>query len=173
MKMTFKESLGFTVVSLLIPCLLLCLQAGCSPHSSSAFELQPLQGTWEGVILGQESDNKVTITFTGNSLHFQWLEGNLKGNWYQANFTLPARTSPQQLRATITGYYPTNDTGTRDIGAVVTAIFKIEDGTLTLAGIQGTDQEPPKGTEAFEKSTMFRYVLRRVQKENAEASKAR
>ena len=96
----------------------------------------------------------------------------MRSNWYEATFALRAGTKPQQLRATITGYYPTNDVGTRDIGGVVTAILKIEDGTLTLAGIQGKDEEPPKGTDAFEDHGMFRYAVRKVQK-TAEASKTR
>jgi hypothetical protein len=113
-------------------------------------------------MLGQQADNKVTITFTGNSLFFQWLEGSQKDKWYKANFTLPAGTSPQQLRATITSYFPTNDTGARDIGTVVNAIFKIEDGLLTLAGMPGAEVEPAKVAEAFENSPMFRYALRKV-----------
>ena len=32
MKMALKESLGFTVLSLLLPCLLLGLQAGCKTN---------------------------------------------------------------------------------------------------------------------------------------------
>ena len=114
-------------------------------------------------MLGQQSDNKITMTFTGNSLHFQWLEGNMSGNWYEATFALPAGTDPQQLRAIITGYHPTNDLGARDIGGVVTAILKIQNGTLTLAGIQDKNQEPPKSIKAFEDNTMFRYALRKVQ----------
>jgi len=164
MKMTLKELLRSTVHSLLVPCLLVCLQAGCTRHPSTASELEPLQGTWEGVILGQPSDNKVSITFSGNSLHFQWLEGNLKDNWYKATFALPVGANPQQLRATITGYFPTNDIGTRDIGHVVTAIFKIQDGTLTLTGKQDTSNAPPKGIDPFEdNNAMFRYALRKVQ----------
>ncbi len=119
-------------------------------------------------MLGQESDNRITLGITNNSLHFQWLQGNNKGNWYDATFDLPAGTYPQQLRATITGYHPTNEIGTRDIGAVIGAILKIEDGTLTLAGIQGRGEEPPKGPLAFEENALFRYALKKVQlpKEN-------
>ena len=72
MKMNLKESLGFTVFSLLLPCALLGLQAGCTTHPSTAAKLQRLrlQGKWEGVMVGQEKDGKITITITGNSLHF-------------------------------------------------------------------------------------------------------
>ncbi len=117
--------------------------------------------------MGRETNNKITLKFSGNALHFQWLEGNIKGNWYEATFALPAGTNPQQLRATITDYYPTNDTGTRDIGRVVTAIFKIKEGTLTLAGIQDNNHERAKDIDPFEENTTFRYALRKV---HAEAS---
>jgi uncharacterized protein (TIGR03067 family) len=149
MKMTLKESLAFTALSLLMPCLLLWLQAGCATHPSTAFERQRLQGTWEGIELGNESSGKVTMTITGNSFHYQALDTN---EWHQATFTLPARTSPQQLRITITDSYLTNGPG-----AVINTIFKIEDGTLTLLASQS--QEPPKsfGVEGN------RYQLRKVQ----------
>jgi len=164
MDLSLRDLLWFIALSVFLPCLLLFVQSGCTAKPANALVPQSLQGTWEGVILGQESNNKVTIRFTGNSLHFQWLEGNIKGNWYEANFVLPAGTNPQQLRATITGYHPTNDIGTRDIGVVLTAIIKICDGTLTLAGIQGTNQERLGTVEAFEDNSVFRYTFRKVQR---------
>ena len=166
MKASSTQSLRFTLGSLLVPGLFLCLQVGCTKHKPTAAELEALQGTWQGVMLGQETNNKITVSFAGNSLHFQWLEGSMRSNWYEANFALPPGTNPQQLRATITGYYPTNDVGSRDIGAVVTAIFKIQDGTLTMAGIQGVDQGPPKGVDAFEDNALFRYSLRKFRPQN-------
>jgi uncharacterized protein (TIGR03067 family) len=185
MKMILKGALGFTALSLLMPCHI-CAQAAGATNQPTAAELKPLQGTWEGVLVGQESAGKIIITFTGNSLRFQGLNTN---EWYEATFTLPTETNPQQLRATITGCPRTND-----IGTVVGAIFKIEDGALTLAGIQDRDQEPPKsfgddkplskiadgpftlsgsvpgvldGAKAFEDNTLFRYELRKVQKMNS------
>jgi uncharacterized protein (TIGR03067 family) len=160
MKTTLKTALGFTT--------LLCLQAGCTIHQPPVAELQHLQGTWEGVQASDKSDAKLGITFTGNSLHYQWLNST---SWYEASFTLPAGTNPQQLRATLTGYQPTNDIGTRDIGLVIGAIFKIEEGTLTLAASGNGGEEPPK---TFDDAT--RYVLKKVQpqKKNTEiADRAR
>jgi uncharacterized protein (TIGR03067 family) len=161
--MTLKRALGFTVLSLLMPCLLLCLQAGCITHSPTAAELRRLQGTWEGVDTGSAGN---MITFTGNSLHFQ--EGNTN-QWHKATFTLPAGTSPQQLRATITGFAPTNRFDAAHIGKVVTALFKIEEGTLTVAG------EPLDGSKAFEGPATFHYKLRKVQpqQKNAELPKSK
>ncbi len=42
MKTTFKESLAFTVLFLLMPCLLLGLLAGCATHPTTEAKLQSL-----------------------------------------------------------------------------------------------------------------------------------
>jgi len=114
-------------------------------------ELKPLLGAWEGDGAG----GKCSIIITGNSLHYRNRTG-----WFRTTFTLPAGTSPQQLHATIIDCSPPSPNA---IGTVVFAIFKIEDGTLTLAEDDMSDQ-PPK-TFAGASS---RYILKKVhlQKEN-------
>ena len=109
-------------------------------------ELEPLQGYWEG----EGAGGKCAITITGNSLHYR-----AGTNWYRTTFTLPPGTDPQQLRATIKDCSPPS---TNAIGTVVFAIFKIEDGTLTLAE-DDMSNEPPK-TFA---SALSRYSLKKVQ----------
>jgi uncharacterized protein (TIGR03067 family) len=101
-----------------------------------AVELQRLQGTWEGVMVGQEKDGNITITITSNSLHFH-RDTNF---WFETTFTLPVGTGPKQLHATIK-----DCAGKDSIGKVVVAIYKIEDGTLTLVAI---GDETPKSFEA-------------------------
>ena len=120
-------------------------------------ELQLLQGTWEGVMVGQEKDGKITITLTGNSLHFH-RDTNF---WFDTTITLPAGKDPKQLHATIKGC-PQSQAAS--IGKVVGAIFKIEDGTLTLAtgGRDSSREGTPKSFEAKD-SGMTRYELRKVQ----------
>ena len=147
MKMTFKRAPGFTAFSLLMPCFLLGLLAGCKTNPQTAAALQRLQGTWEG---------GATITITGNSLRYQQQD-----NWYEATFILPVKTSPQQLRATITAF--TNSPGAIAIGEVITAIYKIEDGTLDLT------EEPIEGSSD---TARYHYKLRKVQpqQKNAGAS---
>ena len=178
MKMTRKESLDLTVLALLMSCLLLCVPAGCTTRPSTASALQRLQGTWEGAGRWQKTPGgplveeeggamNGTITITANSLHYY----RDTCFWYETTFTLPAGTDPQQLHATIK-----NCADRESIGNVVVAIFKIEDGTLTLAMNQFDQEhppgsfEPPKSSE--EHKAMARYELRKVrlQKKSAGAS---
>jgi hypothetical protein len=119
--------------------------AELSAPTSIAEELKPLQGYWEGDGAG----GKCSITITGNSLQYRNSAG-----WYKTTVTLPAGTDPHQLHATIKDCSPPSSNA---IGTVVFAIFKIEDGTLTLAEDDMSDK-PPK-TFA---SALSRYNVRRV-----------
>lgn len=147
----------------------LTANAKCAANQPTNAELQLLQGTWEGTWeeagVGDQppvkSPEKITITITGNSLHYH----RNTNFWFETTFTLPAGTDPKQLHATI------KDSGSKDsIGTVVVAIFKIEDGTLTLATGNG-DGEAPKSFEAAPN----RYELRKVQpqKKNTQPPKTR
>ena len=132
---------------------------------SPALELQLLQGTWEGVVVGDMSFKKITITITGNSLHFH-RDPNF---WFETTITLPAGTHPKQLLATIKGCPPSQASS---IGQVVGAIFKVENGTLTLATGGDGPGELPESFEAT--SGLTRYELRKVQpqKSNTQPPKA-
>ncbi|HKH47966.1 MAG TPA: hypothetical protein VKM72_25185 [Thermoanaerobaculia bacterium] len=162
MKKTIKMALAVTTLSiLLMPSGLICTQAaGTTNYTATA--LQRLQGSWEGVLVGQEAAGKISITITGNSLHFQGLSTD---EWYETTFTLSAGTDPQQLHATIK-----DCPRPEDIGKVVFAIFKIEDGTLTLAGIQASAAEPPKtfgGDQGSEDDPIFHYDPKSLGKDQA------
>lgn len=156
MKMTLKESPGVAVLSLLLPCLLLGLQAGCTPNQPAAAELQRLQGTWKGAVAGDTSGNKITITITGNSFHFHRDEDF----WFETTIVLPPATNPQQLHATIKDCAPAQ--GENSIGKVVVAIFKIEDGKLILAARGDGSPETPKSFDATEDNGLTRYELWKV-----------
>ena len=134
------------------------LTAGQSTPTPIAAELKRLQGYWEG----EGAGGKCSITITGNSLHYR-----AGTNWHETTFILPANTDPQQLHATIKDCWPPSKDA---IGKVVFAIFKIEDGTLTLAAYDMSD-EPPK---TFASATS-RYVVKKVQpqKKNAEPPKTK
>jgi uncharacterized protein (TIGR03067 family) len=154
MNMTLKGALAFTAVS----SLLLCLQAGGAPRPAIASELQLLQGTWEGVMVGDELHQKIIVTITNNSFHFH----RDKNFWFETTITLPAGTDPKQLHATIKGCAPGQESS---VGKVVLAILKIEDGTLTLA-VDG--DEPPKTFEGA--SSHYNLKKAQPQTRNAEAS---
>src|SRR5438445_543569 len=137
---------------------LMALFTGCP----SAVELTPtdsqlklLQGCWEG----QGAGGKCSITITGNSLHYR-----AGTNWFKTTFTLPAGTDPQQLHATIKESSPPTNNA---IGTVVFAIFKIEDGTLTLAEDDMSDK-PPKTFPGA--SSRYNVKKAQPQKKNAETS---
>lgn len=124
-----------------------------------AAELQPLQGTWEGVLVGDSA--KITITITGNSLHFH----RDKNFWFKTMMTVPEGKAPKQLHATIKDCAEEGS-----IGEVVKAFYKIEDGKLTLATIGEDSEETAEGFKA----AGTRYELRKVkpQKKNIEPPKA-
>jgi hypothetical protein len=131
------------------------LAAGQSTPTPIAAELKPLQGDWEG----EGSGGKCSITITGNSLHYR-----AGANWWKTTFTLAAG-DPKQLHATIKESSPPSKDA---IGQVVSAIFKIEDGTLTLAAYDMSD-EPPK---TFAGATSL-YVVKKVQPQKKEAEPAK
>src|SRR5688572_13620139 len=129
-----KATNGQTLWGALALALAALFTACQSTPTRTTAKLQRLQGTWEGVLVGQEKDGKITVTITGHSLHF-YRDTNF---WYETTFTLPPGTDPQQMRTTITG-------GKDSIGKMVPAIFKTGDGNLTLAVNQDNEHEPPKG----------------------------
>jgi streptogramin lyase len=133
-----------------------------SAASPTNAELQLLQGTWEG----GEGDGKITITITGNSLHFH-RDTNF---WFETTITLPAGKDPKQFHATIKDCPPSQASS---MGKVVGAIFKIEDGTLTIVA-SGSLEEMPKSFEASETQGLSRFELRKVQpqKKNTELPKS-
>jgi len=153
MKMIFKRALGLAAILLLLSCVLLCLQAGCKTNAPSALGLQRLQGYWDGEGSGSI---KCSISIAGNSLRFY----SRTDFWYETTFTLPAGKNPQQLRATI---QDCATSATNSIGQVVVAIFKIEDGTLTLAVNQDPQGPPPNAFPSDPNGLIARYDLKRVQ----------
>ena len=137
-------------------------------NQPTAAELQLLQGTSEGVTVGDQSHQKITITITGNSLHFH-RDTNF---WFETTIILPAGTDPRQLHATIKDCASGQK---NSVGKVVVAIYKIEDGKLTLAALGDGDEGTPKSFEAAEDKGLTRYELRKVQpqKKNTEPPKTK
>jgi uncharacterized protein (TIGR03067 family) len=134
-----------------------------------AVELQRLQGRWEGVMVGQENGGNITITISSNSLHFH----RDASFWFKTTFTQPVGTDPKQLHATIKDCAAGQESS---VGKVVVAIYKIEDGKLTLVALGDDDEETVKSFEATEDNKgLSRYELWKVQpqKKNAEPPKTK
>jgi len=107
-------------------------------------------------MVGHEKDGRITITIISNSLRFH-RDTNF---WFKTTFTQPAGTDPKQLHATIKGCAPGQESS---VGQAVVAIYKIEDGTLTLVALNDGDEETVKSFEAAEDKKLSRYELRKVQ----------
>lgn len=131
--------------------------------ASTPTELRPLQGTWEGMLLGDEAREKITVTITGDALQFR-RDTNF---WFDTSITVPAGKTPKQLHATIRAC-PKSQADS--IGKLVKAFFEIVDETLTLATI---DEGAEETWESFE-AAGTRYELRKVRptEKAAAASKA-
>ena len=115
-------------------------------------------------MVGQEKDGKITVTIHGHSLHFH-RDTNF---WFETAFTLPPGTNPKQLHATINKCADGESNG-----KLVLAIYKIEDGTLTLAGIRTPDSAPESPVNFDSAPTMSgNFKLQKVppQHKNTEAS---
>ena len=119
-------------------------------------------------MVGQEKNGKITITITSNSLHFH-RDTNF---WFETTFTQPVGRDPKQLHATIKDCAAGQESS---VGQVVVAIYKIEDGTLTLVALGDGDEETVKSFEAAEDKRLSRYELRKVhpQKKNTEPPKTK
>ena len=153
MKKALNNKIVFTAFALSLTAFFAAAQLA-APRP--AIDQNRLQGYWEG----EGAGGKCSITITNNTLHYR-----AGTNWHQTTFTLPAGTNPQQLHATIKDSWPQSKDS---IGTVVPAIIKIEDGTLTLAAYN-MSEDPPKSFE----EAQTKYVVKQVQpkKENANPPK--
>ena len=135
-----------------------------STPTRTAEELKSLQGYWVGV--GESSGESITVT--GHSLHYH-RDTNF---WFKTTFTLLAGTDPKVLRITIKDCSPP----TNPIGQVPFALFKIEDGTLTLASpYDGEAGRPQRQPKSFDDEHLSIMKLRKVQpqKSNTEPPKTK
>lgn len=151
-----KKSFGRSMLSELLPCLLLGLLTGCAGKPPTGSALQKLQGTWNGVVVGDKSEDRYNVTIAGDSFFFQ-RDTNF---WFETKIKLPSGTVPQQLHATIRRCAPGQE---NSLGKTVVAIVKVGDGKLTLAARGDGGDEPPKSFEETEDKGLTVYELSKVQ----------
>jgi uncharacterized protein (TIGR03067 family) len=95
-----------------------------------------MQGTWKGRSVRDNPQHDVTFVVSGKSFSFR--DETETNNWYKGTFTLKEDTSPRQFIAKVTDCpFP------QYVGKASIAIYKIENGTLTItANEPGKEQIP-------------------------------
>ena len=162
---TTHQAAALNILLILTSCALGQAQNPANPAPASNEQLTVLQGTWKGVELGQEAAGEATMTISGDAIDFV---GGNKDEWYKATFTLPAGTEPKQLRSVVKAC-PAPEL----VGKISFAIYKIEDGTLTLVGHKPGDPDVPKNLKGDATSRTFTFKKAPVQKDSAVPAKAR
>lgn len=131
--------LGFAMV--------LMMAAGCSksPNADAGApkggsDSAAVQGTWKGQELGGDTNGSPTLVLAGAKLEFH---GGDTNEWYKATFTLHEDKKPKQLIAVITECpFP------QYVGKTANAIYRIENGALTIAANEPGNPEMPKAFDA-------------------------
>jgi uncharacterized protein (TIGR03067 family) len=122
------------------------LASGCSKSQSpdSVAAQKPdsvvLQGTWSGQEVGANTQGSASLIIEGSKIEFH---GSNTNEWYKATFSLREDTTPKRLDAVLTECsFP------QYVGKTGHAIYKIEDGTLTLTGNEPGNPAVPASFDA-------------------------
>lgn len=108
-----------------------------------------LQGKWQGKEAGDNSPGMATLVCSGSNLEFHGADPH---EWYKGTFTLHPDANPKQLVMVITECpFP------QYVGKTANAIYRIEDGTLTLAGNEPGDPAMPA---AFDRPGDRQFVFK-------------
>src|ERR1035437_7272679 len=99
-----------------------------------------LQGTWKGQEIGVNAKGSPSLVLSGANLEFRGADTN---EWYKATFTLREDTNPKKLIAVVTDCpFP------QYVGKTSQAIYRIENGTLTLAANEPGNSAVPANFDA-------------------------
>ncbi|HEY2081314.1 MAG TPA: hypothetical protein VGI88_00910 [Verrucomicrobiae bacterium] len=126
----------------LIPALLAA--TGCSKQdkadSAGKSDLTMLQKSWQGQERGGGAIQTNSLVLSGSSLEFH---GANPQEWYKGTFTLREDTTPKQMIVTIT-----DCPFQKYIGKTANAIYRIDNGTLTIAGNEPGNPAMPASFDA-------------------------
>ena len=147
--------------------LVLFVAAGCSTSSTMASapatpaaqespaapkaNASAYEGVWKGREVTADHEGPASLTLTSQTLEFH---GPDAGDWVKGTYTLREDTNPKQLIGTIT-----ESDASDIIGKKIHAIYKIENGTLTIAGNGPDDPDSPT---AFGAAGSRQFVLKRA-----------
>lgn len=113
-----------------------------SKSSASLSDSAALQGIWSGRELSADSDEPCRLIVSGQNFEFHGPDAN---EWYKGTFTLREDSNPKVLVASITDC-PVD----KYIGKTDYAIYRLENGTLTLTAREPGNPDLPSGFDATE-----------------------
>lgn len=126
---------NLTLVGSLVVALTL-LVVGCSKSKSDS---SAMKGTWKG-------DQNASLVMSGGMLEFHNVNTN---EWYKGTYTLREDTNPKQMTVVIT-----ECPYQQYVGKTANAIYRLENGTLTIAANEPGNPAVPAGFNAAGVSQM-------------------
>src|ERR1019366_3620072 len=125
------------------------LIAGCSTLQKS--DVAALQGTWTGRVIQGNPEHQCSLVISERNYEFR---DNVDTNvWYKGTFTLREDTTPRQYIAVVSECpFP------QYVGKTSMAIYRLESGTLTIAGNEPGITAAPS---AFDAPDAVRMELKR------------
>jgi uncharacterized protein (TIGR03067 family) len=109
------------------------------PDTAPKSDLAALQKSWRGEEQGQPAGQTNSLVLSGNNLEFH---ANSQ-EWYKGTFTLHEDTNPKQMIVTIT-----DCPAPQYVGKIANAIYRIENGTLIIAGNEPGNPVVPASFDA-------------------------
>jgi uncharacterized protein (TIGR03067 family) len=115
------------------------LMTGCSgkPHPADSLTVQ---GTWTGHEGQTRAQGSSSLILDGTNLEFHGADTN---EWYKGTYTLREDTSPKQMVIVVTGC-----AAPQAVGKTAYAIYKIEDGALTITSSRPGNPKVPANFDA-------------------------
>lgn len=110
-----------------------------------------LQGTWTGKELTADSDAPCHLIVSGQNFEFR---GGDPNEWYKGTFTLRENSNPKVLVGAITDCPVDKYIGKTDL-----AIYRLENGTLSLTAYEPGNPEAPSTFDAPE-TRRFTFKLK-------------
>jgi hypothetical protein len=136
-------------ILLLLP-VLAALASGCATAPKTAPSATELEGVWNGQELTPGREGPASLTISGQNLTFHGVEEN---DWIKGAFTIRQDVTPNQLIGAVKEC-PVPEY----VGDKCYAIFKLENGSLTVTGNElGALTFPP----AFNTPGMREFVFKR------------
>jgi uncharacterized protein (TIGR03067 family) len=121
------------------------LIVGCSTLQKS--DVATLQGTWKGRVIQDNPQHQCSLVISGKNYEFRDIaDTNI---WYRGTFTLREDTTPRQYIAVISECsFP------QYVGKTGMAIYRFENGTLTIAGNEPGNTAAPSAFDAPDAARM-------------------